>query len=185
MSAWSQGAKLLPPQLVSVVFRYQFHRAATGEPQGAKQAVRAVSGVALVEVGMNFYTVLGVPRDADEETIRGAYRILARRYHPDRGAGSSAENFRRVNEAYQSLTDPGSRRSHDLSLQRAERQVPVRVEPIMTKSGSFPLEDVGVFGRFAGAPQGDPFRASASFDESFDRWFYSLGDMLFNSEWPW
>lgn len=65
---------------------------------------------------MNFYAVLGIPRDADDETIRGAYRILARRYHPDRGVGSSAEKFRQVNEAYETLIDNRSRNAYDLSL---------------------------------------------------------------------
>lgn len=52
---------------------------------------------------MHLYTVLGIARDADDETIRSAYRILARRHHPDRGAGSSAEKFRKVNEACKTL----------------------------------------------------------------------------------
>jgi DnaJ family protein B protein 4 len=125
---------------------------------------------------MNFYAILGVPQDADEETIRGAYRILARRYHPDRGAGSSAENFRLVNEAYDTLIDPGSRRSHDLSLQWGEHQVPVRAEPMVAQSGSFPSfppEDVGVFGRFRAAPPYGAFRISGDF-ELFNRWFQSF-----------
>ncbi len=37
---------------------------------------------------MNCYLVLGVPQDADADTIRSAFRALARRYHPDAGAGS-------------------------------------------------------------------------------------------------
>ena len=50
---------------------------------------------------MNFYAVLGISRYADAESIRNAYRDLARRYHPDRGAGSSSEMFREVNLAYE------------------------------------------------------------------------------------
>jgi curved DNA-binding protein CbpA len=138
-----------------------------------------------VEVGMNFYAVLGVPRDADEETIRGAYRILARRYHPDRGAGSSAEKFRMVNEAYETLIDPGSRHSHDLSLLWAERQVPVRAEPMVAQSGPFPQEDAGLFGRFRSAPPSGAFRISGDFDELFDRWFHSFDGVFFGPEWPW
>jgi curved DNA-binding protein CbpA len=65
---------------------------------------------------MNFYAVLGIPVDADDETIRSAYRLLARRYHPDRGASSSSEQFLRVAEAYETLIDPGRRRIYDLSL---------------------------------------------------------------------
>ena len=65
---------------------------------------------------MNLYDVLGVPRNADDETLRNAYRILARRYHPDRGLGSSAEKFRHVTEAYETLINPESRHTYDLSL---------------------------------------------------------------------
>jgi curved DNA-binding protein CbpA len=137
-----------------------------------------------VEVGMNFYAVLGVPRDANEETIRSAYRILARRYHPDRGAGSSAEKFRMVNEAYETLIDPGSRRSHDLSLEWTEHQVPVQAEPMVVQSAPFPQEDADVFGRFRAAPPSGAFRISGDFDELLDRWFHSF-DSVFSAEWPW
>ena len=132
---------------------------------------------------MNFYGILGIPRDADEETIRSAYRILARRYHPDRGAGSSAEKFRQVNEAYEALINPGSRQLYDRALQWPEPQVSVRAEPMVTQSGPLPREDVGLFGRFA--PQVRVVRISPLFDDLFDRWFESLDGLFFGSEWPW
>jgi len=102
---------------------------------------------------MNFYAVLGISRDADEETIRGAYRILARRYHPDRGAGSCVEKFHQVRQAYETLIDSGRRHAYDLSLQWAPRPVPSR------------QEDAGVFGRFEHVV--------------FDGWFDSLDDLIF------
>jgi curved DNA-binding protein CbpA len=129
---------------------------------------------------MNFYAVLGVPPDADEETIRSAYRILARRYHPDRGAGSSAEKFRLINEAYETLIEPGSRRSHDLSLQPGERPAPIRVEPMVAQSGPFPQEDASVFGRFRAEPLREISGVSRDFDELFDRWVREF----FGPEWP-
>ena len=46
--------------------------------------------------------VLGLPRDATREQIEAAYRRLARQHHPDRGG--TAEQFRRVQEAYERLT---------------------------------------------------------------------------------
>ena len=134
---------------------------------------------------MNFYAVLGISRDADDETIRSAYRILARRYHPDRGAGSSAEKFCQVNEAYETLIDPGSRQSYDCSLQWGQPQVPIRVEPMVAQSGPFPQEDAGLFGRSAAPPPSSIFRTSPGFDELFDRWFHSLNDLFFDSEWRW
>src|SRR4029450_2662021 len=71
---------------------------------------------------MNYYLLLGVPQDADAETIRSAFRVLARRYHPDAGEGSSAERFREVLAAYETLNDPTRRWHCDRALQ--ERPVP-------------------------------------------------------------
>ncbi len=42
----------------------------------------------MTAVDMNYYLVLGVQHEADAATIRGAFRALARRYHPDAGEGS-------------------------------------------------------------------------------------------------
>ena len=89
---------------------------------------------------MSLYSVLGIPRDADEQMIRSAYRILARRYHPDRGAGSSSEKFRQIAEAYQTLIDPASRLAYDRSLRPAE--------PAPRPSGHLRQEDPRVFGHF-------------------------------------
>lgn len=62
----------------------------------------------------DYYEVLGVPRDADEETIKRAFKRLAIKYHPDRNkAPDAGEKFREVNEAYQVLSDPQRRRAYD------------------------------------------------------------------------
>jgi molecular chaperone DnaJ len=47
----------------------------------------------------NYYAVLYVPEDADPAAIRHAYRVLAHRYHPDAGSGSSPQKFRDATEA--------------------------------------------------------------------------------------
>ncbi len=54
------------------------------------------------------YTVLGVPRTADEETIRGAYRRLAKQYHPDLHPNdpSAAQKMNELNEAYDAIRNP-------------------------------------------------------------------------------
>ena len=77
---------------------------------------------------MNYYIILGVPRNADDATIRSAFRGLVRRYHPDAGAGSSAHRFREIVEAYETLSDPARRRRYDASLRPASR--PRIVEPL-------------------------------------------------------
>lgn len=62
----------------------------------------------------DYYEVLGVPRDADENTIKSAYRKLARQYHPDVNKSEDAEErFKEINEAYEVLSDANKRASYD------------------------------------------------------------------------
>ncbi len=62
----------------------------------------------------DYYEVLGVPRDADANTIKGAYRRLARQYHPDvNKAPDAEERLKEINEAYEVLSDPDKRQSYD------------------------------------------------------------------------
>ncbi len=55
----------------------------------------------------DYYEVLGVPRDADQRTIKSSYRKLALKYHPDRNPGDHAaeESFKEAAEAYEVLSD--------------------------------------------------------------------------------
>lgn len=62
----------------------------------------------------DYYEVLGVPRDADEKTIKKAFRELALRYHPDRNKDPGAEErFKEIAEAYAVLSDPKKRAQYD------------------------------------------------------------------------
>ncbi|GHJ42574.1 DnaJ C-terminal domain-containing protein [Streptomyces sp. TS71-3] len=62
----------------------------------------------------DFYSVLGVARDAGQEEIQQAFRALARRYHPDINKDPGAEErFKELNEAYGVLSDPATRRRYD------------------------------------------------------------------------
>ena len=62
----------------------------------------------------DYYEVLGVPRDADTEDIRRAYRKLARENHPDINKDPEAEDrFKEISEAYEVLRDEERRRQYD------------------------------------------------------------------------
>lgn len=58
----------------------------------------------------DYYSVLGVSRDATEDEIKRAYRKLAAKHHPDRGG--SKEEFQRIEEAYRILSDPAERQRY-------------------------------------------------------------------------
>jgi DnaJ-class molecular chaperone len=62
----------------------------------------------------DYYKIFGVDRDADEKSIKQAYRRLARKHHPDVSkARGAAERFKEINEAYEVLSDPEKRRRYD------------------------------------------------------------------------
>ncbi len=62
----------------------------------------------------DYYEVLGVPRGASAEEIRGAYRKLARTNHPDVSKEAGAEDrFKEISEAYEVLRDPEKRQRYD------------------------------------------------------------------------
>lgn len=63
----------------------------------------------------DYYSILGVARDADGDEIKKAFRKLARKYHPDVAAdkATAEEKFKEINEAYEVLSDPAKRRRYD------------------------------------------------------------------------
>jgi curved DNA-binding protein CbpA len=73
---------------------------------------------------------LGVSHDADAETIRSAFRALARRYHPDAGEGSSADRFREILTAYETLNDPTRRGHYDRVLENRRAPMTPFTEPL-------------------------------------------------------
>lgn len=63
----------------------------------------------------DYYEILGVERSCDEVTLKGAYRKLAMKYHPDRNPGDhvAEEKFKEAAEAYSVLSDTQKRAAYD------------------------------------------------------------------------
>ena len=82
------------------------------------------------------YETLGVPRDADRETIRRAYLVIARASHPDRRSAEGTQRadaelrIRAANAAWNTLGDQAKRRDYDLTLPDPVRiQAPRATQP--------------------------------------------------------
>ncbi len=70
----------------------------------------------------DYYNILGINSSASADEVRRAYRILARRYHPDLNPGRPAEErFKEISEAYQTLSEPGKRREFDSMFENSTR----------------------------------------------------------------
>lgn len=70
---------------------------------------------------MNHYERLSVARDADAMTIKRAFRVMAKRWHPDRHPGRKGRKkaetrFKKIQEAYRTLIDPERRKQYDSLL---------------------------------------------------------------------
>lgn len=64
--------------------------------------------------GKDFYKVLGVSPESNEDEIKKAYRKLALKFHPDKNSEADAEDrFKEIAEAYEILTDPKKRSIYD------------------------------------------------------------------------
>ena len=109
----------------------------------------------------DYYAVLGVPRDANEDDIKKAYRKLARQYHPDVNKKPDAEKkFKEINEANEVLSDPEKRKRYDTVGPDWERFAQQRGRP----SGTGGFQYV-----YTGQPGESPFGDDASGFSDFFR----------------
>lgn len=117
----------------------------------------------------DYYSILGVPKNAAEKDIKSAYRKLARKWHPDANPNNpkeAEEKFKEISEAYEVLGDPEKRNKYDVlgpnwqqAAQQAEQQRRYR-----TNVGGQDFEfDLGG----PGAPSG--------FSDFFDVFFSGVG----------
>lgn len=106
----------------------------------------------------DYYDILGVPRDADDETIKKAFRVKARELHPDVNPDdpTAEERFKEVAEAYKVLSEPETRAAYDRYGRDGLRGA---AGPNMSDFGSF--QDIfdaffgggDIFGRGRGGPR--------------------------------
>ena len=61
----------------------------------------------------NYYAILGVSNDANNDEIKSMYRKLAKEWHPDKGKKNSEQKMAEINEAYETLSDDILRREYD------------------------------------------------------------------------
>ena len=69
----------------------------------------------MAEQKRDYYEVLGVDKNADDAAIKKAYRVLAKKYHPDMNPGDkeAEKKFKEASEAYAVLSDPEKRKQYD------------------------------------------------------------------------
>ncbi|RSH90380.1 hypothetical protein EHS25_000985 [Saitozyma podzolica] len=123
---------LLPSQLTHLALPYLtsslpslFPPAARGSPLYARNFRWAFSGIVVGYLALSFvreggdgavedwYALLGVNREADDETLRKAFRGLSRTYHPDRAGSAHERTFILIRLAYETLSDPVKRYAYD------------------------------------------------------------------------
>jgi len=103
--------------------------------------------------GKDYYGVLGVGRDATEKELKQAYRKLARKWHPDVNPGdkTAEEKFKKINEAYEVLSDKEKRRKYDQYGDQWQY-----ADQFAQQAQSSPFQKTTSF-RFEGADLGDLF----------------------------
>ena len=77
----------------------------------------------------DYYTILGVTRDASAAAIKRAFRKLAKKYHPDMGQVVAGDDFQALQAAYETLTDAERRRRYDGTLD-PRRESRSGIEPL-------------------------------------------------------
>ena len=79
-------------------------------------ALAALTALPIADAGRDYYSILGVGRDADDKAIKKAYRKLAMKWHPDKNPSDTAKAetlFMGIKDAYECLSDPIKRRRYD------------------------------------------------------------------------
>lgn len=94
----------------------------------------------------NYYETLGVNKSASLEEIKKAYKNLAKKWHPDRNNGLETDIFKKINEAYDVLSNEKKRQEYDNEMLFSfsfgfESFYPEGVDPFKKTSMNMNAED--------------------------------------------
>lgn len=97
---------------------------------------------------MDHYRILGIPKEADEEQIKQAYRRKAKKYHPDLNPDDpvAEARFKEIVEAYETLSDREKRRAYDRKREAARGYDPSADKARTKGRGSTPVQPVDLEG---------------------------------------
>lgn len=114
----------------------------------------------------NYYSILGLDKNATDEQIKKAYKKLAIKYHPDKNGGDKAseEKFKEISEAYSTLGDPEKKKQYDVSSPHGKNY---STNPFASFGFGFnPINDIwnDLFNN-VGNPFADPFGRSNHYRE--------------------
>jgi curved DNA-binding protein CbpA len=125
----------------------------------------------------DYYNILGLNKEATASEIKSAYKSLALKYHPDRNKGRAfaEEQFKNINEAYQTLSDKYKKDKYDLVFTYRKR--PSTYQPYQTYAPSkkTPAND---WGRWKNAPnfsRRDRYRVDKNY---YKEQLYTIGAIL-------
>lgn len=109
-------------------------------------AGRSPGPVWRIQYGMDYYAILAVDPSASAAEIRRAFYRAALRFHPDKNAGQTSEEFAIAREAFETLSDPNRRANHDRQLgtpharERQEFDMQLRKEQMEREQQYFALK---------------------------------------------
>lgn len=128
----------------------------------------------VLHCGDDYYKILGVAKDADDDAIKKAYRKLALRLHPDKCSEAGAEDaFKKVGEAFSVLSDAQKRSNYDRFGSEG-----VRHGSMSTAGGPSPDDIFEAF--FGGMPQGHAFSSRGGGGVHFQTFRMGPGGNVFS-----
>ncbi len=121
---------------------------------------------------MDYYSTLGVQRNASPDDIKKAYRSMAMKHHPDRGGDE--KKFKEIEEAYRTLSDPQKKQMYDMGVDPNRQQGGFNQGPFEFHFGAGDINDL--FGNFGFGGFGrQPQRRNRSFSINIE---VTLEDVL-------